>query len=214
MPVASLTGAAGARTRRAVAALGRPAGFGVRLAVSATATILLVVAIIGAGHPAGAQARGGPPWPAPAQVAAGVRAAGLSLLPVPGQVIRYAVHLDVIVDGQRVTVPAGIGIDYRAHQIADLYSDDTSGIIHVTSDSQQARYTLGQFFAEWQVALAAGRLGGLRVWRHDPVEVYLDGSRVAGDPASLVLAPHQEIVVAYRPGPASIPASYAFPGGV
>jgi hypothetical protein len=84
----------------------------------------------------------------------------------------------------------------------------------VTSDSQQARYTLGQFFAEWQVALAAGRLGGLRVWRHDPVEVYLDGSRVAGDPASLVLAPHQEIVVAYRPGPASIPASYAFPGGV
>jgi hypothetical protein len=214
MAVASLIGAVGARTRRAVVALGRPAGFGVRLAISATATILLVIAIIGAGRPAGAQARGGPPWPAPAHVAAGVRAAGLTLQPVPGQVVRYAVHLEVIVDGRPVTVPAGIGIDYRAHLIADLYSTDTSGIIHVASDSQQGVYTLGQFFAEWQVALAADRLGGLRIWRHDPVEVYLDGSRVPGDPASLVLAPHQEIVVAYRAGSAGIPASYAFPGGV
>jgi hypothetical protein len=214
MAVASLVGAAGVRTRRAVAALGRPAGFRVRLAVSAVATALLVTAIIAASGPARPEARGGPPWPAPAQVATGVRAAGLSLQPVPGLVVRYAVHLDVIVDGQRVTVPAGIGIDYVAHLIADLYSDDTSGIIHVASDSQQGVYTLGQFFAEWQVALGAGRLGGLRVSRHDPVEVYLDGSRMAGDPGSLVLAPHQEIVVAYGAGSVSIPASFAFPGGV
>jgi hypothetical protein len=61
---------------------------------------------------------------------------------------------------------------------------------------------------------AVDHLGGLLVSRHDPVEVYLDGARVAGDPGSLVLAPHQEIVVAYRAGSASIPASYAFPAGV
>jgi hypothetical protein len=208
--VASLVGG----TRRGVAALGRPAGFRIRLAVSAAATALLVVAIIGASRPGRPEARGGPPWPAPAQVATGVRAAGLSLQPVPGLVVRYAVHLDVIVDGQRVTVPAGIGIDYRARLIAGLYSDDTSGIIHVASDSQRESYTLGQFFAEWQVALGVGHLGGLRVSRHDPVEVYLDGSRMAGDPGSLVLAPHQEIVVAYRAGSVSIPAGYAFPGGI
>jgi hypothetical protein len=212
--VASLIGAAGARARRALTALGRPADFGVRLAACTVTTVLLVIAIIGAGRPARPQARGGPPWPAPAQVSTGVRAAGLSLQPIPGQVVRYTVHLDVIVDGQRVTVPAGIGIDYRAHLIADLYSDDTSGIIHVTSDSQQAVYTLGQFFAEWQVALAARHLGGLRVSRSDPVQLYLDGARVTGDPGSLVLAPHQEIVVAYRAGSARIPAGYAFPAGV
>jgi hypothetical protein len=208
--VASLVGG----TRRAVAALGRPAGFRIRLAVSAAATALLVTAIIGASRPARPEARGAPPWPAPAQAASGVRAAGLSLQPVPGVVVRYAVHLDVIVDGRRVAVPAGIGIDYRVRLIAGLYSDDTSGIIHVASDSQRESYTLGQFFAEWQVALGVGHLGGLRVSRHDPVEVYLDGSRMAGDPGSLVLAPHQEIVVAYRAGSASIPASYAFPGGI
>ena len=54
---------------------------------------------------------------------------------------------------------------------------------------------------------AADRLGGLRVSRHDPVQVYLNGSRVTGDPGSLALEPHQE-------GSAGIPASYAFPPGV
>lgn len=146
-----------ARVRRAVAGLGRPAGFGARLAVSA---------------------------------------------------------LDVIVDGRPVTVPAGIGVDQRAHLIAALFTTDASGIIHVTSDSQQQVFTLGQFFAEWQVALAPGRLGGLRVARREPVEVYLDGSRVAGGPGSLVLGPHQEIVVAYRAGSAAIPVSYASPAGI
>jgi hypothetical protein len=216
MAVTSLRGTAAARVRAAVATLGRPAGFGARVMVSAVATVVLVVmiAVIGAGRPARPQARGGPPWPAPGQVAAGARAAGLEMQPATGQVMRYAVHLDVIVDGQPVTVPAGIGVDERARLITGLFTGDTSGIIHVASDSQQEVFTLGQFFAEWQVALAADRLGGLRVSRHDPVGVYLNGSRVTGDPGSLVLEPHQEVVVAYRAGSAAIPASYAFPPGV
>lgn len=44
--------------------------------------------------------------------------------------------------------------------------------------------------------------------------MYLNGSRVTGDPGSLVLEPRQEVVVAYREGSAGIPASYAFPPGV
>jgi hypothetical protein len=44
--------------------------------------------------------------------------------------------------------------------------------------------------------------------------VYLNGSRVTGDPGSLVLEPHQEVVVAYREGSASVSASYAFPPGI
>jgi hypothetical protein len=36
---------------------------------------------------------------------------------------------------------------------------------------------------------------------------------VAGQPGSVVLTPHLEIAVAYRPGSAPIPARYAFPAG-
>jgi hypothetical protein len=44
--------------------------------------------------------------------------------------------------------------------------------------------------------------------------VDLNGSRVTGGPGSLVLEPHQEVVVAYREGSAGLPASYAFQPGV
>jgi len=52
--------------------------------------------------------------------------------------------------------------------------------------------------------------------RHDPVTVYLDGSRVTGPLGSVMLTPHQEIAVTCRPGSgfrAAIPVSYAFPAG-
>ena len=190
-----------------------PGRFGVRVALSAVTTVLLVLAVRGAPRPAGLEARGGPPWPAPASVPAGVRAAGLTLVASPGDVVRFAVHLDVIVDGRRVTVPAGIGVDARGRLVASLYTSDASGVIHVESDSNGSVFTLGQFFDEWQVALNQDRLGGLRTTRPDPVTVYLNGSPVAGEPGSVRLTPHLEIAVAYRPGPAAVPAGYAFPAG-
>ena len=195
--------------------LGR-AGFGVRVAFCAVATVLLALAFRGWGGPA-SQARGAPPWPAPASVPVGARAAGLPPPASPGAVVRFAVHLDVIVDGRRVTVPPGIGVDRRDRQVAALYTSDGSGIIHVDSGSDQGVFTLGQFFDLWQVALGPRRLGGLQATRHDPVTVYLNGSRVTGPPGSVMLTPHQEIAVTCRPGSGfrtAVAAAYAFPPGV
>jgi hypothetical protein len=191
-----------------------PAGFGARVALSAVATLLLLLA----GHVhehARLEVRGAPPWPAPAsaQVPAGVHAAGLTLPVGQPDVVRFAVHLDVIVDGGRVTVPPGVGVDVRGRLTAALSTADSSGIIHVESDDDHSVFTLGQFFDEWQVALTLDQLGGLRASRHDPVTVYLDGSRLAGPPGSVTLKPHEEIAVTYRPGPVAVPAGYAFPAG-
>ena len=178
-------------------------------------TVLLVLAIHDAPGPSRPEARGAPPWPAPVsgRVSAGVHAAGLSLLATPGDVVRFAVHLDVIVNGRRVTVPAGVGFDARGRLIAALYTSDASGIIHVDSDSEGSVFTLGQFFDEWQVTLTPEYLGGLRTSRHDPVGVYVNGARVDGQPGSVMLTPHQEIAVTYRPGTAAVPPGYAFPAG-
>jgi hypothetical protein len=180
--------------------------------LSAAATTLLVLGLRGS-HAPGPEVRGAPPWPAPPSVAAGVRAAGLPLLAAPGEVVRFAVHLDVIVNGKPVTVPSGIGVDVPARSTSPLYTSDTSGIVHVTADSDQNVFTLGQFFAEWQVPLTAEHIGGLRASRSAPVAVYLDGSPVTGAPGSVLLTPHLQIAVTYRPGPASVPAAYAFPAG-
>jgi hypothetical protein len=225
-----LRGQLGPRVRRWAAGLGHPAGFGGRVLISVTATLVLVLVIFSPPAAARLAARGRPPWPAPGpgQLAAGVHAAGLTLLSAPGVVTRYAVHLDVIVDGNRVTVPAGIGLDYRGRRIAALYTSDTSGIVHIDSDSERSIFTLGQFFDEWQVALTPDRLGGLgevggaaqnagsgarRNAEDDVVAVYADGARVAGPPGSVRLTPHLEITVTYRPSRLPVPAWYAFPAG-
>ena len=190
-----------------------PGGFRVRVAFCAVATVLLVLAVRGAQGPAPLEARGAPPWPAPSSVPAGVRAAGLTLPAAQPDVVRFAVHLDVIVDGRRVAVPAGIGVGTSGHRIAALYTSDASGIIHVESDSDASVFTLGQFFDEWQVALTSQRLGGLRTSRSGWVAVYLDGARVTGAPGSVLLTPHLEIAVAYQTAPVAAPAGYAFPAG-
>jgi hypothetical protein len=191
----------------------RPAGFGGSVAISLVATGLLLIAITGARHPARLESRGAPPWPAPASrsVAVGVHAAGLSLGAAAGVVTRYAVHLDVLIDGKAVRVPAAIGVDGRDREVAPLSSGDGSGIIHVSSDDPAPVFTLGQFFDEWQVALAPSRLGGLA---GGTVAAYVNGSRFGGDPDAVVLAPHQEIAVSYGTGgPVRVPLKYAFPAG-
>jgi hypothetical protein len=198
----SVKGSAGSAPRR---------GFAAHVAISAVATLLLLIAITGAQRSLSPLTRGAPPWPAPptAKTATGVRLAGLALAPAPGIVTRYALHLDVLADGDRVRVPAGVGIDWRDHKIAPLYTADGSGIVHVASDAAAPVFTLGQFFAEWQVALGADRLGGLH---GSPVSVFVDGQQAGGDPAAVVLAPHQEIAVSYGNGGAE--RRYAFPPGV
>jgi hypothetical protein len=175
--------------------------------ISVIATALLLVAIMGAQRPMRQQNSGAPPWPAPRSVGAGVRMAGLSLDAAPGVVTRYAVHLDVLMNGKPVVVPAGIGLDWAAHEIAQLYTDDGSGVIRIASDSTAEQFTLGEFFAEWQVPLTNAT-------------AFVDGSPHIGDPGAIVLAPHQEIAVVFGSlgtgisDKADMPDRYAFPGGV
>jgi hypothetical protein len=175
--------------------------FGGSVVVSVIATVLLLVAIMGAKRPVRLQNSGAPPWPAPRSADTGVRMAGLALGAAPGVVTRYAVHLDVQLDGRPVRVPSGIGIDWAAHQIAPLYTDDGSGLIHVASDSAAPQFTLGEFFDEWQVPLAHAA-------------AFVDGSPQSGDPGAVVLAPHQEITVTFGSPRTSVPVKFAFPGGV
>jgi hypothetical protein len=100
-----------------------------------------------------APATGVPSWPAPAadKVAAAVRAAGLPLLTMEGTDLHFHAHLDVIVNGQAVAVPAGIGIEGTTG-VSSMHTHDLGGVIHIESPTQ-GTFTLGQFFAEWQVPL-------------------------------------------------------------
>jgi hypothetical protein len=141
---------------------------------------------------------------------------GLPALGAEGTALHTHQHLDVFVNGRRITVPAGIGIDAAGRFISPLHTHDSSGVVHVESPTVQA-FTLGQFFGVWGVRFTPGCLGdycetgGSRLW------VFSDGTPVKGDPRLVPLEEHEEIVVAFGTRaqlPRPIPGDFAFPAGL
>jgi hypothetical protein len=202
-----------------------------RLAVTAVLAVVLVAGIgawavsaashdrqpaTGSGSLAGLQT-GPAPWGAnTAGLAERLRAIGAPpLSPMEGTVVHIHQHLDLYVDGRKVTVPAGIGID-PAVGYAPLHTHDASGVIHLESPMARS-YTLGEFFAVWGVRFTPGCLGGSCAAGGRQLRVYVGGRVYRGDPTTLVLASHQELVVTFGTAaqlPSPVPSSYRFPPGL
>jgi hypothetical protein len=202
-----------------------------RLGVAAVLAVVLVTGIgalavsvanrdrqpaAGSGALAGLQT-GPAPWGAnTADLAERLQAIGVPpLSPMEGTAVHIHQHLDLYVDGRKVTVPAGVGID-PAVGYAPLHTHDASGIIHVESPTVRT-YTLGDFFAVWGVRFTPSCLGGYCAGGGRQLRVYVDGRPYRGDPTSLTLAAHQELVVAFGTAaqlPSPVPSSYPFSPGL
>jgi hypothetical protein len=135
------------------------------------------------------------------------RLAQVHLDPLVQEALAFHIHmhLDIYVNGQHVTVPAGIGISTF---ITEMHTHAPDGVLHVES-AKNRPYTLGQVFGEWSVRLNAscvGRYCGDLHW-------WVNGKPQTGNPADLIVHAHQEIVIAAGKAPAHIPASYNFPAG-
>jgi len=159
-----------------------------------------------------------PPWTADdgAPLKGRLTAMGLKPLSAEGTVIHIHQHLDIFVNGAKVTVPALIGISSAQQFISDLHTHDTSGIIHVESATASS-YSLGQFFGVWGLPLSATQIGSLKTGGGKVLKAWVNGKPVGADPTRIVLASHEEIVIAYgTPAqmPKSVPSSYPFPAGL
>jgi hypothetical protein len=159
-----------------------------------------------------------PPWPAnTAKLQLRLRAIGLPALTAEGQVVHIHQHLDVFVDGKPVRVADDVGIDPGGGFISPLHTHrQTPGVIHVESPTE-SRFSLGQFFAVWGVRLDADCIGGRCADDGRRLRTWVDGRPVAADPTRIVLAEHQEIVIAYgtaKQVPDPVPSSYDFPAGL
>ena len=184
--------------------------------------VIAVIAANAGGHsgPTGTQATpttaAAPVWPAPApaQVPAAVRAAGLPLLGMEATDVHYHAHLDIIVGGKQVVVPAEVGIAGQSG-ISSMHTHDATGIIHIESPTA-ATFTLGQFFTEWQVRLSSACVNSLCATNSASWHFYVNGQPYTGDPGTIVLKAHQEIAAVYGnlPAGAQPPAQYEFPAGL
>lgn len=154
-------------------------------------------------------------WRLPADMTAAARRAGLPMLGQEMLAIHYHAHLDVIVGGRRVTVPAYLGIDNARQRISPLHTHDTSGVVHIES-ARDIPFTLGQLFTEWGQPLTASQVGPVSVGSGQVLRVYRNGGQTTGNPAALRFQQHDEIVVwvGARSATPQVPASYAFPAGL
>jgi hypothetical protein len=172
------------------------------------------------------------PWGLPTFALSRIKYAGL--IPLVGNLVRHDhVHLDVIVDGKTVTVPAGVGLaepvdrgscepkvgdcatgHFVTAAVANspIHTHSASGLIHDEPD-RPGTYTRGEFFDEWGVRLNSSCIGGYCTGSGKELRAYVNGHRVTGDPRSIVLTNRQEIAVVFgAPGDfGSVPS--AFRGG-
>jgi hypothetical protein len=116
-------------------------------------------------------------------------------------------HLAIFVDGQEQLVPFGIGIG-QPWQVEDsaegpfvtdgscfywIHTHTEDGVIHIESPVRR-RFTLGDFFAIWQVPLSANQVGPAQ----GPVIAYVNGSRDDTSPADIPLLAHERIQLDVR----------------
>lgn len=202
------------------------------MSLSAVA-LLAVSAALAAGGPApvAKPKTGAAPWPAPKDPMRRTRLAGL--VPEVNEHLAYHVHshLDIFLNGKRVTIPAGIGIDTHdmaVHQgrlpdgsiayggivkcpkvcISPLHTHADLGVLHTETDKPVPN-RLGQFFVEWGVRLDRGCVGGY--CKPDSIRIYVNGKPYLGDPRQILLADRSEIAIVIGSLPRKIPS--AFPAG-
>jgi hypothetical protein len=139
-------------------------------------------------------------------------AIGLPALEAEGTVLHTHQHLDIIVNGRPVPIPAGIGINEAQAFIAPIHTHDTTGILHVESDEVRS-FTLGQVFDIWGVRFTASCLGAYCVDEGHTLRIFVNGLDMPGDPRSIELERHQEIAIVYAEKGArvTVPSSYRFP---
>ncbi len=117
---------------------------------------------------------------------------------------RFAVHVELFARREVAIIPPRVGIA-RSGCSYPLRTTTPTGVVDV---AQVGRWTLGDLFRVW-----GQRLGKTRLLSFSgPVAAFVDGHRRLGDPRSIVLTRHAEVVLEVG-GYLTPHASYLFPKG-
>jgi hypothetical protein len=148
------------------------------------------------------------PWP-PDSGDPLARANAIGLPPVGQETFHHHDLLEIFVHGQGVPVPADIGLTSNGG--ASMHTHDATGIMHLESDTRFP-YTLGDFFDVWGVRLTRSCIGGYCASGANHLVVYVNGNAVGGDPRTIKLGQHMDVVVTFGSAselPNPIPKTYS-----
>jgi hypothetical protein len=125
-------------------------------------------------------------------------------------VLRGRAHLDVFVDGRRVTVPARIGV--LATCAYWLRTTRADGVVAIESPERRS-FTLGDLFDIWGAPLTRRQVLGFGLGPDRPFRAFVNGRRAPGDARSIRLADGREIALVIGRTPANVPSRFRFARG-
>src|SRR6266545_686444 len=219
-----LTGEPGVvKTRLAHEVLDRAERRGTRAewiaATEAAAAVCALPLLVGCGGDAKTAAEV-PKWATPPNQMELARKAGLTPERAEGLEYHVHAHLDIFLNGKRIAVPGGIGIDITDPAvvgddalgfglerecdeacISPLHTHQPDGVLHTETTTPQPN-TLGQFFTEWNVHLDGVCVGDYC----DDVTIYVNGHLYDGDPREIELSDGKEIAIVIGSAPDSMPS--------
>ena len=170
------------------------------------------------------------PWSAPPNPMQLTRKAGLTPETHEFVFLHVHAHLDVIVRGRKIRVPAGIGINIHDPAvkrfavpdgtigygyispacakpcISPLHTHVDDGILHTEARQKQFN-RLGQFFTEWKVRLTRNCVASF-CRPTTKIAVYVDGTKYTGDPRAIELKDRLEIAIVIGRRPSHIPSTF------
>jgi hypothetical protein len=130
--------------------------------------------------------------------------------------VHYHAHLSIIVGGNETTLPAGVGIDQTTQCLYWLHVHATDGLIHIEAPKTSAarKFTLGDVFDIWGKPLSSTQIGAAKLTKDQKLVMYVDGKPYTGNPRSIVLASHTQVVVEITPPEVTPPPTFTFPSGL
>lgn len=157
--------------------------------MSAFKPFAFVLAALALAGVAGAGAR--------AEVAAGQPIDGIRCEAMEGSVFHIHQHVAIFDRGKPVVIPPDVGRPVVAGCFYWIHTHTPDGIVHIESPTFRS-FTLGQFFDIWGQPLSATSVGPARVPKGQ-LRVFVDGARYTGDPRTIELNQHADIVLEAGP---------------
>jgi hypothetical protein len=93
-------------------------------------------------------------------------------------------------------VPAGIGVDFPGERISPVHTVDDTGLIRIETN-HPGRFTLGEFFTEWDVRLTSSCIGSLCDGPTGVLTAVVNGRVYRRGPAGITLTPREQIVLSF-----------------
>jgi hypothetical protein len=147
----------------------------------------------------------------PSGAPAGETVGGISCDAMEGQRLHIHQHLLIFDHGKQVNIPPNVGQPAARRCIYWLHTHTPDGIIHIEAPSDRS-FALGDFFSVWGQPLSRTAAASAHVAKGEALRVWVDGKPFAGDPRTIALKTHTDIVIEVGPPFVAPPAFTAWDG--